>query len=313
MIDVTCRCGHVSHSEEQHIGKHLRCPNCGEPVPILDAPRAIVRPPHSSPQTRTNQPRERKMRRFQSAYVVAAALGIVLLLVGVGLFVHVRNTSDRQTSTGSVSRVDESNPAPQTGTARISDIDESAAQRQTADSQQGSSAKSKIIGEEPIPRADKPTQLLDPRPTHYNSPATGTRCEEDIGTNGHGELTVENGTSEDAVVRLSESDIEADQTLRCFFVQAHSTGRVARIPEGTYRLTFMTGLNWVESEDVFSWQPSYSEFQRAFDFSERRDSEGVQYHSISVTLHAVPLGNVRTRAITREEFLKGHRHVALRR
>jgi hypothetical protein len=137
----------------------------------------------------------------------------VLLLVGVGLFVHVRNTSDRQTSTGSVSRVDESNPAPQTGTARISDIDESAAQRQTADSQQGSSAKSKIIGEEPIPRADKPTQLLDPRPTHYNSPATGTRCEEDIGTNGHGELTVENGTSEDAVVRLSESDIEADQTL----------------------------------------------------------------------------------------------------
>jgi hypothetical protein len=75
----------------------------------------------------------------------------------------------------------------------------------------------------------------------------------------------------------------------------------------------MTGLNWVESEDVFSWQPSYSEFQRAFDFSERRDSEGVQYHSISVTLHAVPLGNVRTRAITREEFLKGHRHVALRR
>jgi len=37
MIDVTCRCGHISHSEEQHIGKLLRCPNCGEPVPILHA------------------------------------------------------------------------------------------------------------------------------------------------------------------------------------------------------------------------------------------------------------------------------------
>jgi hypothetical protein len=83
--------------------------------------------------------------------------------------------------------------------------------------------------------------------------------------------------------------------------------------EGTSQSSTRTGLNWVESKDTFSWHPAYSEYERSFDFSEQRDSDGVQYHSISVTLQGVPLGNVRTKTITREEFLKGHRHVALQR
>ena len=110
-----------------------------------------------------------------------------------------------------------------------------------------------------------------------------------ISTSGHGELTVKNGTSEDAVVRLS--DAGTDQIVRCFFVRAHTSAHVAHIPQGTYRLAFTSGLNWVESEDTFSWHPSYSEFERTFAYSEEQDSEGVHYHSISVTLHPVPSGN----------------------
>jgi len=221
---VTCQqCGAVYHSEEAHIGKQLRCGRCGSLVPILDAARAMVQPPTASPPLRTpsRQPQPaRPVRRFQPSYAVAAALGILLALGGVGLIVHLTNTD-----------------APRTGTANVSDIDNSTtAQQQTADSQQGSRPELKIIGEEPIPKADKPMHLADPRPTHYNSPPTGTRCEEDAGTSGHGELTIENGTSEDAVVHLSENGIDLNQALRCFFVQAHSTARVARIPEGTYRL-----------------------------------------------------------------------------
>ncbi len=159
--------------------------------------------------------------------------------------------------------------------------------------------------------ADARTQTLDPRPTNYNSPPTGTRCEEEISTSGHGELTVKNGTSEDAVVRLS--DASTDQIVRCFFVQAHTSAHLAHIPPGTDRLTFSTGLNWIESDDTFSWSPSYSEFERAFLYSEEHDSEGVHYDNISVTLHPVLFGNVKTNAISREQFLKGHRHVALQR
>src|ERR1035441_6772991 len=82
----------------------------------------------------------------------------------------------------------------------------------------------------------KPTKIADPRPTDYKSLPTGTRIEEDIGTGGHGELDVDNGTSEDAVVRLC--DEATDQTLRWFFVQAHSSAHVARVPRGTFRLSF---------------------------------------------------------------------------
>jgi hypothetical protein len=130
-----------------------------------------------------------------------------------------------------------------------------------------------------------------------------------MGTAGHGKLTVQNGTGEDAVMRLS--DVTTDQTVRWFFVKAHSSAHVPRIPQGEYRLMYTTGLNWVKSDDVFTWQPSYNEFERTLDYSEQRDSEGIQYHTISVTLNSVLFGNVRTRKITREEFLRGHRHVAL--
>jgi hypothetical protein len=298
MIDVTCQCGYVCHSEEKHVGKHLRCPNYGEPVPILDAPRAIAqpraapRPPHIKPR----QPQAARLSdRSQLKYLVAAVLGMAALVIG--LFFHFRIPVTTQT-----------------GAANVSDTDtHTAVQQQTGDSQRGSSPGLTVIGEEPLPTTDKQKQLADPRPTQYNSLPTGTRCEKDVGTDGHGKLTVENGTGEDAVVSLSEGDADANQALRCFFVQAHSSAHVGQIPEGVYALTFTTGLNWVESEGAFSWHPSYSEFEHSFEFREERDSEGVQYHSISVTLHSVPLGNVRTKTITREEFLKGHRRIALQR
>jgi hypothetical protein len=164
---------------------------------------------------------------------------------------------------------------------------------------------------EPIADVDTRAQPADPRPKTYNSLPTGTRLQEDVGTNGHGELTVKNGTTEDAVVRLSDAGTYG--TMRWFFVRAQTSAQVAQIPEGTYRLAFTTGLNWVEPEETFSWHPSYSKFERLLTYSEEQDTEGIRYHSISVTLHTVPLGNVKTRSISREEFLRGHRHMMLQR
>lgn len=163
-----------------------------------------------------------------------------------------------------------------------------------------------VVGEETPPVSAQP---VEPRPTEYNSLPTGTRIEKDSGTSGHGKLTVENGTSDDAVARLS--DATTDQTVRWFFVKAHGSAHMSRIPQGTYRLAYTTGLNWVESEDAFSWQPTYDEFERTLGYDEQRDSEGLKYHTIRVTLNSLLFGNVRTRTITREEFLKGYRHIPL--
>lgn len=116
-------------------------------------------------------------------------------------------------------------------------------------SQTAKSGEYQVVGEDAAPNKQTSEEPKpDPRPSEYNSLPTGSRIEGDIGT-GHGKLAVENGTDEDAVVQLS--DVTTDQTVRWFFVKAHTTAHKARIPEGTYRLTFTTGLNWVESDDTF--------------------------------------------------------------
>jgi hypothetical protein len=112
-------------------------------------------------------------------------------------------------------------------------------------------------------------------------------------------------------VRLS--DTSTDETVCWFFVQAHSSAHMKHIPQGRFTLAFTTGLNWNESEDVFTWHPSYDQFDQVFEFNDQRDSERVHYETINVTLNPVLFGNVQTKTITREEFLKGHRHVALQR
>ena len=77
------------------------------------------------------------------------------------------------------------------------------------------------------PQSRNDVQMPDPKPANCASLPTDNRIGEDIGTNGHGTLTIENGTSEDAAAELS--DVRTDGTVRYFFVQAHSSAEVAKI------------------------------------------------------------------------------------
>jgi DNA-directed RNA polymerase subunit RPC12/RpoP len=287
MIDVSCsQCGAVYHAEKAYVGKQLRCTKCGSVVPIvMEVARAVVQHLSSSPTIKSHTVnRSPKHRRIYSFAVVAIVIAVLAISIALLRHPDVR----RQGTT-------------------LSDIKEPSASQSIQKVENPDQWQ--ITGEDPIPAPSQQTSRpiqLDPRPTDYNSLPTGTRIENDIGTDGNGKLAVENGTSEDAVVRLSQ--LATTQTLLLFFVQAHRSAQVARIPEGSYRLAFTTGLNWVESENAFSWQPSYAEFDRIFEYREQRGSEGVQYKSISVTLHPVVFGNVRTKPITRDEFLSGYRH-----
>jgi len=141
-----------------------------------------------------------------------------------------------------------------------------------------------------------------------SSMTNGSRIVPDIGTNGYGVLEVQNGTSEDAVLSLYDS--AADETIREVYVQARHSIRMKGIPEGTYQLVYTEGLDWDGSEATFRCDPDYAQFERDFAFTEERDQEGVQYHSITMTLHPVFGGNVRTKKISRQEFLKNHRRTA---
>src|SRR5271157_357605 len=301
MIDVACpTCGAVYHSEPAHFGKQLKCVKCGGMVPIAVPPdRTVVQRQPTIPRAKsyTVYPAVNKHRHVYALAITAAV--IVAVVVSV-LFLRPSSGSKQGTPTPSKTQ-EQATPQPNPNAA------------ETANNFEVVDAEPAVAhgGQQVSADGRNPLKVADPRPTDYNTLPTGTRIEEDIGTGGHGELDVDNGTSEDAVVRLCDGT--TDQTLRWFFVQAHSSARVAKVPRGTYRLIFTTGLNWVEAEDTFTWHPSYSEFDKTFEFNEQRNSEGVQYKAISVTLNPVLFGNVRTKTITREEFLKGHRHIALQR
>jgi hypothetical protein len=126
----------------------------------------------------------------------------------------------------------------------------------------------------------------------------------DVGSNGYGELEVQNGTSEDAVLSLYDS--AADETVRDVYVQARHSVRMKEIPRGTYQLAYTAGLDWDDGDAIFRCDPEYAQFERDFGFTEERNEEGVQYQTITVTLHPVIGGNIRTKRISREEFLKSH-------
>ena len=80
-------------------------------------------------------------------------------------------------------------------------------------------------------------------------------------------------------------------------MNAHNSIHIPRIPVGTYQLKYAQGT-------------SCSQFERTFDYTEQRTEEAdrvrVKYIEISVTLHPVVGGNVRTKKISRGDFLRGH-------
>jgi len=303
MINVTCQCGRVCHSEEQHVGKHFRCPNCGEPVLILDAARAIVQPPTASPRAQINQPRAKRVRGFRPLYAVVAAIG-VMVLAGSFLVVHFQSRT-------------KTTPA---GHASLAEIDEAAtSQRPTTGSPSvetgDQSTKWEVVDAEPIPpelkskpssarrsqrqpAATNETGVLQNDSPFEQEPSlpNGARIAPDVGSDGRGELNVNNGTSEDAEVILYS--IENDEQTRDINVKAHSYFQITGIPVGTYELKYALGL-------------SCYQFDHSLDYTEHRTEEGdrvlVNYKEISVTLHPVVGGNVRTKQISRNEFLKGHR------
>ena len=312
IIDVTCpKCCAVYLSDEAHIGKHLRCSKCGCHVPILIADRAVVQ---SLPNPQTSVPHFYTAaatlvnRRNRNTWALAVVL--IVIVLGAASLVMLRRSNS---GSAHISDIDKKADSDSTQKDSFDDIDSLVAQHKAAEARQsiaaGATGTANLSDFEPENAKSTHVAVGNKRPTAYNSLPSGTRIAPDIGTNGHGMLTVENGMSVDAVVRLY--DTTSYETRRWFSVQANGSAHVVQIPEGTYILAYTTGLNWVESKEVFSWHPSYSEFERVLQYREQRDSDGLQYHDISVTLQPVVGGNVRARVISREEFLKGHKHMPL--
>jgi hypothetical protein len=320
MLDITCRqCGAIYHADPAHLGKRLRCTQCSSII-VIENPQSAAVPLKAGDA----QPREhsqdvsvnatfRKRSSRRAIYLGASALIVSSFAVWWWHSQPQVPVADQRGQVGSgvtqQSDIHESRPEQANSTARNVPPDtERKAVSNPFDKvpPDGKNSFAEAHSEQSHSASSVSANTLDPRPKHYHSLPSGTRLGDDIGVGGRGKLSISNRTNLDAVARLY--DRSTLETVRWFFVKANGSVTVISIPQGDYVLAYTTGLDWVDSEDAFRWNPSYHEFETAINYSEQAETDGIRYHEISVTLHPVMGGNVRTKPISRADFLKGHRH-----
>ena len=129
----------------------------------------------------------------------------------------------------------------------------------------------------------------------------GAEIRRRIGTNGLGELTVQNGNTEDAVVVLVNA--ANNRTIRGFYVRSEMGFTEERIPPGTYAVYFFTGSDWNPSTRSFTRDSSYLQFGKGLEFTETTERQGVKiehfYDKHEITLQPVVGGNVSSSSIDR--------------
>lgn len=126
---------------------------------------------------------------------------------------------------------------------------------------------------------------------------------------GHSEITVDNGTDTDAVVRVVRFGESNQQKVRNFYVRSHDQFIAKRIPPGEYVLRVAFGTDWNPETRRFNYRKSFTETQ-TFTVEEsvstelREDGEVLRTRSskLSITLHKVPHGNFQNHPINEEEF-----------
>ena len=138
---------------------------------------------------------------------------------------------------------------------------------------------------------------------------TGTDLLTVDGNTGLSDLTVNNGTSQDAVVKLVSS--ADNRAYRVVYVRANDVWTIEKVAQGTYWLLVLQGSGWRFDQERFQDGVSYREFEKPLTFIETRTSSPTSngdtqiethWSKETITLHKVTGGNARTHPIAQEAF-----------
>lgn len=226
---------------------------------------------------------------------VAIALGIALVL----LFMMALTVVAAYRNLGPFAGTATPTPAPTaTSASKPTAAPTTAATSEPAIAPSATAASSKPAIAPSATTAPKPTTApaatTAPAPTRVPvSLPNGTDIVPPAGPRGLGKLTIKNGTSRDAVALLSH-ETAAPKVRRYVYVKANSNVVLEEIAAGSYRLAFMTGLDWDAGARKFLRDPSASQFDETFDFKEEPTPQGTRYSTWEVTLNPVAGGTGRT-------------------
>lgn len=122
---------------------------------------------------------------------------------------------------------------------------------------------------------------------------------------GLGELTIKNGTNNDAVVKLVPTI--TNKSAMTFYVRRNSNFTIKKIRDGNYKLYFVVGRHYDADSLIFLQDCSFAVFEEGFSFTTDKyrveDKIKTEYSTFEITLHPVIGGTARTDAITKKDFL----------
>ena len=161
----------------------------------------------------------------------------------------------------------------------------------------------------PLPAPNpSPTTALDTNPetvpapipdiSYYSLP-NGTVLYNSLPQNALGTLTISNGSSSDAVVKLITT---SGQKVYSVYVQKNNSFTIKNITDGNYRLLFVFGYNWDKVEQKFLLDPSAQSFNDTFNFKTTNTESDTEYSTYEITLNPVVGGTAETNPIDIGEF-----------
>lgn len=115
---------------------------------------------------------------------------------------------------------------------------------------------------------------------------------------GEGELTITNGTDDDAVIKIINS--RTNTSVKEYYVRAHNGYTIRSIPDGTYNLLFSLGKNWDATINKFITCKSFSKFDDSFTFTTTTQ----KYMTYKISLNPVSGGTATTSNLNENEFEK---------
>ncbi len=137
--------------------------------------------------------------------------------------------------------------------------------------------------------------------TTARSLENGTEIRRRLRTGGLGELTVDNGTSGDAVVNLVYTP--TNRVIRSFYVRAGSSFTERGIRSGSYDVYFSAGTDWNPNLRRFNRDVSYVRFGKELQYTEEPNGNNeIEYEKHEITLQPVIGGNVLSTPVDEATF-----------
>jgi hypothetical protein len=293
MFTIQCQCGEVFHADESHVGRAIRCWKCGQILGIGSKPPTTYEEETSgSAKTkgRSEQQNQHKRLSRRKKAIVYASAGIGVLLLLLLAFSNSRSPWGG----GAVLRNGSAKTDPEKVTVTINEPARS------------STPPPPPLSAAPSKRLEVPIEL---EPVNPNRPRTGSTPFTGGIRSGKSEITVDNGTDTDAIVRVVRFREGNQQHVRNFYVRSQDRFVANLIPPGEYVLRVAFGTDWNSVSRKFNYRRSFAETQ-TFTIDEarwtqtREDGEVVRTRSseLSITLHKVPHGNFQSHPINEEEF-----------